>query len=126
MSTHRHLAGLTVALALAACGGGGYSGGGGGNPTGPGTTGGGSPPSTSNAITVSDNRFTPGATTVPANSTITWTWNGRADHNVTFDDGEHSASQSTGTFQRAFATPGTYAYHCTIHGPSMSGTVTVQ
>ncbi|WP_328473230.1 DUF1929 domain-containing protein [Actinoplanes sp. NBC_00393] len=29
------------------------------------------------------------------------------------------------TFQRTFTTPGTVAYHCKIHGPTMSGTVVV-
>ena len=47
-------------------------------------------------------------------------------HNVTFDDGETSGDQGTGHYQRTFATAGSYAYHCTIHGAKlMSGTITV-
>ena len=36
-----------------------------------------------------------------------------------------SPSQGTGTFQRTFATAGSYPYLCTIHGQIMSGVVTV-
>ena len=125
MHTSRYYCALAVVLAVAGCGGGGY----GGSPTSPGSNGGnngGNNGSTSNAITVSDNRFTPGATTVPASTTVTWTWAGSAEHNVTFDDGARSATQSSGSFQRTFGTPGSYPYHCTIHGNAMSGSVTVQ
>lgn len=114
---------LTLAVAaalLVACGGDGYS-------TGPsGTTTGTTTTSTTNAIGVRDNSFSPGATTVAAGTTVTWTWSGANPHNVTFDDGTKSTTQSSGTFQRSFATPGAYPYHCTIHGASMSGTVTVR
>ena len=82
--------------------------------------------STSTSITVRDNSFSPSATTVPVGSTVTWTWAGSAPHNVTFSDGTASSTQASGTFQHAFATAGTFAYHCTIHGAAMSGTVTVQ
>ena len=82
--------------------------------------------STSDAISVIDNSFSPAATTVPVGTTVTWTWNGANQHNVTFDDGTKSATQSAGTFDRKFDAAGTYKYHCTIHGTAMSGTVTVQ
>ena len=123
------LATLTLAAAiLAACGG---SGGYGNGPTGPttGSTGGtatGGTTSTTNAIAVADNSFTPSATTVARGTTVTWTWGGRVQHNVTFDDGTASATQTSGTFARAFSVAGTYPYHCTIHGTAMAGTVTVQ
>lgn len=106
-----------VALALG-CGSsynGGTTGPGGGNPGG----------STSNAISIIDNSFSPSATTVPVGTTVTWTWNGSNQHNVTFDDGTKSATQSSGTFDRKFDAAGTYKYHCTIHGAAMSGSVTV-
>jgi plastocyanin len=83
--------------------------------------------STSNAIQVVDNSFTPAATTVPPGTTVTWTWVGtREDHNVTFADGTASATLASGTYQRTFAAAGSYAYHCTIHGTPMSGVVTVR
>jgi plastocyanin len=84
-------------------------------------------PPASNAVTVSNDKFTPSSLQVTAGTTVTWSWaSGGVAHNVTFDDGVHSATQSSGTYTRAFSTPGTYAYHCTIHGLPMSGTVTVQ
>ena len=65
--------------------------------------------------------------TVAVGTTVKWTWaNGAVNHNVTFDDGTKSATQNTGTYSRQFNTAGTYNYPCTIHGPSMSGTITVQ
>jgi len=111
---------LALAAGGLACGGGGYDGGT-TNPT-TGASGG----STSNAITVADNSFTPSATTLAAGSTVTWTWTGRNQHNVTFDDGPASATQAAGTFTRTFASAGNYPYHCTIHGAAMSGTITVR
>lgn len=108
------LAGLGLVSMLAGCGGGsdvtsGPSGGGG------------------NSVTVGNNFFSPVSLSVPASTTITWTWAaGAVDHNVTFDDNEHSATQSSGTYQRTFGTAGTYNYHCTIHGAQvMHGTITV-
>jgi len=84
-------------------------------------------PPPANGVTVGNNVFTGGTKTVAVGTTVTWTWaQGAVTHNVTFDDGQHSASQNSGTYARQFNTPGTYPYHCTIHGPAMSGTITVQ
>jgi plastocyanin len=116
-----HAIALTT-LTLAACGGSdGYGDGptgSSGNPSGGG--------STSSSIAVADNSFTPSATTVARGTTVTWTWGGRVQHNVTFDDGPASATQTAGTYTRTFAAAGTFPYHCTIHGTAMAGTVTVQ
>ncbi len=108
------LAGLTTLAALA-CGGGGSDT---GLPTG--NTGGGD-------ITVGNNFFTPTSFSVAPGGTVTWDWNSSGvQHNVTFDDGEHSDTQGAGQYQRTFATAGSYSYHCTIHGAKlMSGTITV-
>lgn len=120
MHVQRKLLALSLVLAVAgACGGGGttYP-----TQTPPQTT----PPSTSNAVSVGDNFFNPSATTVSANTTVTWTWNGKNPHTVSFDDGVTSAEQSTGTYSRTFTTAGTYKYHCKVHGQSMAGTITVK
>ena len=109
---------LALACAHAGCSGDGY---GSSSAAITGTT-----TSTSNAVTVADNHFTPNATTVAAGTTVTWTWSGANQHNVTFDDGAKSATQSAGTFQRAFSAAGSYSYHCTIHGTAMSGVITVR
>ena len=121
---------LVSALALAACGGGGGNGGtdGGdydGAPTAP-SGGTATTPSTSNEIRVVDNSYSPSATTVAPGTVVTWTWGGTTAHDVQFDDGPRSSLQVSGTFQRTFAAAGSFPYHCSVHGASMSGTVTVR
>lgn len=124
----RYLGRLIPILILAACGG-GYD-----DPAGPSgstgnagsSSGGNAGNSTSSSVTVADNAFSPGATTVPRGTTVTWTWGGRNQHDVTFDDGTASATQAAGTFARTFGAAGTYRYHCTVHGTAMAGSVTVQ
>ena len=119
---------LTAATAaMAGCGGGG------GDSTGPDPQ-----PKRGNAVSVSNNAFTPASLSVTAGGSVTWTWNSCSggdvygggqtcvSHNVTFDQGPSSATQSSGTFVRAFPTAGTYDYHCTIHGAAMSGRVVVR
>ena len=108
------VAGLALATLLSACGGGSDS------TTGPPDAGG-------NTVTVGNNFFSPAALSVAAGTTVTWSWAaGAVEHNVTFDDGEHSATQSSGSFPRTFSAAGTYPYHCTIHGAAaMNGSVTV-
>ena len=113
---------LTAVVVLLGCGGGDPPtvpiGGNGGDGSGGG--------STSNAITVSSNFYSPNLTTVPAGTTVTWTWAG-GTHDVTFDTGNlKSPTQSSGTYERRFTTAGTYDYHCSVHGAAMSGRVVVQ
>lgn len=78
------------------------------------------------AVTIMDFSFTPATLTVPAGTTVTWTNGGERTHTVTADDGsfDSGAIASGSTFQHAFATPGTYGYHCAIHG-SMKATIVV-
>jgi plastocyanin len=93
-------------------------------------------PSTSSSITVGNDFFDPSATTVPVGTKVTWTWNACGSdgyggqtcvsHSIVFDDGSASGSQTQGTWERTFATAGTYKYHCAVHGAAMSGTVVVQ
>ncbi len=119
--THALVWALGLAL-VSGCGGGGGSSG----TTSPPPSNNPPPSSTSNAITVADNTFTPSATTLAVGTTATWTWTGSAPHNVTFDDGTKSATQTTGTYARTFNAAGTYNYHCTVHGAAMSGVVTIK
>lgn len=103
------------AVALASCGD-GVLGGSGGN-------GGGS----DTAIVVGNNFFNPSTASVVAGTTVTWTWAaGSALHNVSFTGGPESAIQATGSYSRTFATAGSFAYLCTVHGSGMSGTVVVR
>lgn len=84
-------------------------------------------PSTSLNVTVNNDSFTPSCTTVPVGSTVTWTWGTNASngHNVTFAAGPNSPTQTTGTFDRAFGTAGTFSYSCTVHR-GMDGEIRVQ
>jgi plastocyanin len=69
--------------------------------------------------------YTPATKTVPAGGAVTWCWN-EGNHSVTFTGGPDSGVRAKdSTYQRAFGTAGTYAYHCSVHS-SMQGSVTVQ
>src|SRR3990172_6520728 len=75
-------------------------------------------------------------TNITAGDTVLWTNNGTLPHTVTecgpaftpcpqsggFDSGTLTNGQ---TFSRAFPTPGTYEYWCSIHGNAMRGRVIV-
>jgi plastocyanin len=81
-------------------------------------------PVATSAISVRDNQFEPQTAEVAAGETVTWTWEGDSDHNVT-GDGFQSDVQREGTFTQRFDEPGTYAYRCTLHG-GMEGSVIVR
>lgn len=111
----RHAWLLGLALGALACGG-SYGGSGPSEGDQPG----------SGDVTVANNSFTPSTLNVTVGSTVTWVWNsGGVEHNVTFDDGENSATQGSGSYLRSFSQTGAYPYHCTIHGAAMSGVVNV-
>jgi len=77
-------------------------------------------------ILVRNNAFQPSALEVAPGATVVWAWASAGTvHNVTFDDGENSGDKGSGTYERTFAAVGNFPYHCTIHGPSMSGVVNV-
>ena len=92
-------------------------------------------------ISVTNDAFSPATKSITAGTSVQWAWNSCTggndpygggqnctEHSVTFDDGSASSQlQGTGTFTKTFSTPGTYAYHCQIHGAlGMTGTITVQ
>ena len=118
------MASMLVMAGVLACGGGDTPTGNNGGNNGGNT----SCSSTSVDIDVSNNRFSPNCVTVPVGATITWTWSANAGngHNVTFATGPNSATQTTGTFTRAFPAAGTFAYTCTVHGAAMAGSIRVQ
>ena len=76
--------------------------------------------------------------TVAPNTAVTWDNNsGGVGHDVTFDTPAAALAvgngnsgnidlHTSGTNLRQFAATGSYPFHCTIHGPSMKGTVIVQ
>jgi plastocyanin len=90
-----------------------------------------------NGISVENDFFSPTTKTVMNGTAVVWAWNSCTDmgysgqtcvaHNIVFDDGVTSGVMDQGTFTRSFAAPGTYNYHCAIHGAAvMSGSITVQ
>jgi plastocyanin len=79
------------------------------------------------------NRFAPANVTIPAGTTVTWTWVG-GFHDVTATG--NPAFPSSGapvapprTFSHTFNVPGTFVYFCSVHGSpteGMRGTIVVQ
>lgn len=85
------------------------------------------PGATAAVDATASNTFNPASVTVTRNGVVTWTF--AANHNVTFDTQGSPANipdRATGTASATFPNAGTFAYHCTIHGSSMSGSVVVQ
>jgi len=81
-------------------------------------------PVATSSVSVDDDFFDPDYITVSPGSTVTWTWEGNVDHNVTWAEGDisNSPSQSTGTFSTSMPDEeGTYVYYCTFHGSPGSG-----
>jgi plastocyanin len=78
---------------------------------------------------VAGNKFSPSQLTVTAGTSVTFNNTSGTTHNVTFTTADAPANVddfASGTRVVAFPTAGTYDYHCTIHGLSMSGVVVVQ
>lgn len=85
------------------------------------------PSSSASVAATASNQFTPATVTVTRTGTVTWSF--AAKHNVTFDTQGAPAGtgdRESGTASITFPNAGTFAYHCTIHGAGMSGTVVVQ
>ncbi|MCA1834483.1 MAG: cupredoxin domain-containing protein [Actinobacteria bacterium] len=85
------------------------------------------PASAATDVTVGDNFYSPVSVSVTAGSTVKWTSAGANPHTVTADGGSFASdTMNTGdTFQHTFNSPGTFPYHCKVHGSSMAGTITV-
>jgi plastocyanin len=95
-------------------------------------------PPAGSIITISDFFFSPDSISVPKGTIVEWDNSGPSAHNVTSDSsvwtavllsppsgggGAYGGGTAGGTFRRTFDTPGTFRYHCTIHG--MPGVVVV-
>ena len=79
-------------------------------------------------ITMSNMAFSPKSKTVANGTAVTWRNGDSYSHTVTSNDGSSFSSGTItggGTFAYTAKVPGTYEYHCTIHGISMSGTLIV-
>lgn len=82
-------------------------------------------------VEVSDNKYTPQDVTIPPGGTVVWVLK-EGFHSVTADDGsfEQPAGNDWPPFAHVFAGAAsphatTVSYHCSVHGLSMSGTVTI-
>lgn len=85
----------------------------------------------SGQILVVNDDFQPGNLVVAAGTTVRWAWATNAtSHSVVPVGGAEPAQSGVHAapfaFQHTFNTPGVYNYECSVHGASMSGTVTVQ
>ena len=116
-----------AALVLSACGGGGTAG---ASPTA-------AAPSAAAAaasdVTVQGFKFGPASLEVKVGTKVTWTNKDGTAHTTTSGtpgtkDGKWDGqlAGSGGTFSFTFAQAGTFAYFCSIHGASMTGTVVVK
>lgn len=132
MNTHRLLL-SALTLGLAACSTSSSTSYTGTSPTGP---GGG--PTADAFVGIADYAFTPESISIAAGKTVEWTNNGPSTHTVTSNSSAWSSQTLAppsgmdpyggptggGSFTFTFTTPGTYAYHCSIHA-GMVGVVVV-
>ena len=83
-------------------------------------------------VNIVDSEFQAEELTIPAGTTVTWTHNGSLPHTVTADDGAFDSGtlQTGDTFQHTFNEPGSYPYHCELHGAAggtgMAGVIVVE
>lgn len=88
-------------------------------------------------VVIVDDSFQAQTVTVTQGDTVKWTDNGNESHTVTADNGSFDSSAGGSavlakgqTFSATFNTPGSFAYHCKIHGGpggvGMSGTIVVK
>ncbi|KOG19630.1 cupredoxin domain-containing protein [Streptomyces viridochromogenes] len=80
-------------------------------------------------VAMSGYAFSPATLTVTAGSTVTWTNQDTAPHDVKTSSGPaafHSPMLNKGgSWSFTFTTPGAYAYYCTVH-PNMTARIMVQ
>jgi plastocyanin len=76
-------------------------------------------------INIQNFSFSPAEATITVGSTVVWTNNDSAPHQIASNSFNSSPLSQGGTFSQKFATAGTYDYHCAIH-PSMTGRIIVK
>jgi len=77
-------------------------------------------------ISIINFAFTPSNVSINVNDSVTWTWVG-SPHTTTSDTGlwDSGVFGAGHTFTRAFASAGSFPFHCTVH-PFMTGTINVR
>jgi len=84
----------------------------------------------SNSIAIKNFAFNPASLTIKTGTTVTWTNQDGAVHQIASDSGTPVAFVSDSlangaSYQFTFTQPGTYTYYCPFH-PPMKGTIIVQ
>ena len=98
------------------------------NSSGYNTTSNPTPSGPSNQVSMYNMKFSPATLTVKLGTTVTWKNDDTYAHTATSNDGKtfdtgNIAGGASGSYTTV--TAGTFDYHCTIHGSSMSGTLVV-
>ena len=81
-------------------------------------------------VSAVDNTFQPEHISMRAGTEVTWTNDGRNDHNVIPVEGNGWGVATDGfhagdTYRYVFTEPGTYRYYCSLHGTAEAGMVGV-
>ncbi len=85
-------------------------------------------PPADNTISISGMSFYPATKTVAKGTVVKWVNNDGSAHTATSNDGTTFNSGNLGngaSYSYTANTPGTFAYHCNIHGLAMAGTLVV-
>jgi len=77
------------------------------------------------AVAISNFSFEPASVTVKVGTTVTWTNNDTAPHQIKSDTFNSPVLSKGQTFSFTFSAAGTYDYSCNVH-PSMKGQIIVQ
>jgi plastocyanin len=80
------------------------------------------------AVKISGYAFDPASTTVKVGTTVTWTNQDSATHNVLADDKSFASNdlRKGDTFKFTFSKPGTYPYRCGFHANMKATIIVVQ
>ncbi len=80
------------------------------------------------AVTIRNFQFQPQSITARVGQPITWTNQDSAQHGAILDSDSSCSTGPLSTNQSGslvFSKPGTYTYHCVVHGNTMTGTITI-
>jgi plastocyanin len=81
-------------------------------------------------VDVTDSGFSDGSLSIPAGSTVTWSFNGSVLHNVTLASGPEGFSSNRliggASYSKQFTKPGTYHFFCELHPVGMIEQVVVR
>jgi plastocyanin len=82
-------------------------------------------PAATQSVTIANFAFSPASLTVSRGTTVTWTNNDSAPHNVRGGPLQSPTLNQGASYSHTFTSAGSFSYVCTFH-PSMHGMVTVR